>query len=160
MAQVFSGRYTAEPGEPGVTVFLIGMRFNRWWRVDKWWPVFVAMPRMLRHLGADPTSGLLGWHMWPGRTVLVVQYWSSTEKLFAFASDSTAPHVAAWRAFNRKIGADGSVGLWHETYAVPAGHAEAIYANMPPFGLAAATRHVPVGPGRGSARARLHRHAS
>ncbi len=95
MAQVSRGRYTAEPGEQGVTVFLIGMRFNHWWRVDKWWPVFVAMPRMLRHLGADPTSGLLGWHLWPGRTVLVLQYWRSTEELITFASDSSAPHAVA-----------------------------------------------------------------
>lgn len=66
MAKVFPGRYTAEVHDQAATVFLIGMRFNHWWRVDKWWPVFVAMPRMLRHLAGDPDSGLLGWHLWPG----------------------------------------------------------------------------------------------
>lgn len=157
MAKVFRGRYTADVGPEGAVVFLIGMRFNHWWRVDKWWPVFVAMPRMLWHLAADPASGLLGFHLWPGRTVLVLQYWRSTEELIAFASHSTAPHAAAWREFNRRVGADGSVGIWHETYEVREGHAEAIYANMPAFGLAAATTHVPATAGRGSARARLGR---
>ena len=155
MAKVFAGRYTADPGGEDVTVSLIGMSFNRWWRADKWWPVFVAMPRMLRHLESDQASGLLGWHLWPGRTVLVVQYWRSAGELVDFAADPLASHAAAWRAFHRRIGGDGSVGIWHQTYVVPPGRAEAIYANMPPFGLAAATRHVPVGAGRGSARKRL-----
>ena len=31
-------------------VFLIGMRINAWHRVDRWWPVFAAMPRMLQEL--------------------------------------------------------------------------------------------------------------
>ncbi|MGH3980140.1 MAG: DUF4188 domain-containing protein [Pseudonocardiaceae bacterium] len=159
MAAVFQGRYTAEVGDGGVTVFLIGMRFNRWWRVDKWWPVFTAMPRMLRHLAADPESGLLGYHLWIGRTVLVLQYWRDAEHLIRFASDPHAPHAVAWREFNRRVGAGGHVGIWHETYEVAPGRHEAVYANMPRFGLAAATRHVPVGPGRGSARARLRRAA-
>jgi hypothetical protein len=34
--------------------------------------------------------------------------------------------------------------VWHETYRVPAGGYECLYANMPVFGLAAATAHVPV----------------
>jgi hypothetical protein len=155
---VLAGRYTAEIGPGGAVVFLIGMRFNRWWRVDKWWPVFLAMPRMLRHLSADPESGLLGYHLWFGRVPLVVQYWRSIDDLVAFASDSQAPHAVAWREFNRRISAGGAVGVWHETYQVLPGRQECVYVNMPSFGLAAATRHVPICPGTGSARARLRRH--
>ena len=33
------------------------------------------------------------------------------------------------------MGTDGSVGIWHETYAVSQGGYETVYANMPPFGL-------------------------
>lgn len=155
---VFPGRHTAELDEQGAVVFLIGMRLNHWWRVDKWGSVFTAMPRMLRHLEARDT-GLLGWHVWPGRTVLIVQYWRSIEELHAFASDANAPHAPAWRAFNRRIGRDGSVGIWHETYQVGPGRAEAVYANMPRFGLAAATRHVPIGRGQQTLKARLMREA-
>ena len=46
-------------------------------------------------------------------------------------------------AFNRAIGKDGTVGVWHETYLIEPGKYETIYANMPLFGLAAATSHVP-----------------
>jgi Domain of unknown function (DUF4188) len=157
-AKVFPGRYTAELGPDGAVVFLVGMRFNQWWRVHKWWPVFIAMQRMLRLLASDPESGLLGYHLWfGGRNVLVQQYWRGAEELITFASDSTAPHAAAWREFNRKVGSSGQVGVWHETYRVEPGQVETIYGNMPVFGLAAATRHVPIGPGLGSARARLRR---
>ncbi|RCW40731.1 uncharacterized protein DUF4188 [Halopolyspora algeriensis] len=152
--RVFRGRYTAELDEQGAVVFLIGMRFNHWWRADKWWRVVTAMPRMLRHLESRD-AGLLGWKMWFGRTILLVQYWRSLDELHTFATDSSAPHAAAWRDFNRRIGGDGTVGIWHETYRIGPGSAESVYDNMPAFGLAAATRHVPVGRGRETAKARL-----
>src|SRR5215207_561587 len=53
------------------------------------------------------------------------------------------PHFPAWRRFNRTVGTDGSVGIWHETYVVAAGHYKAIYNNMALFGLLNATEHVP-----------------
>ena len=38
-------RTTNQPTDDEIVVFLIGMRFNRPWRVDAWLPAFVAMPR-------------------------------------------------------------------------------------------------------------------
>ena len=68
-------------------VFLIGMRINRPWRPDLWLPAFAAMPRMLRELSSDPGSGLLGYRLTFGAGgPLVVQYWKSTEELYAYAS--------------------------------------------------------------------------
>lgn len=154
-AKVANGRWTARLPEEGLAVFLIGMRFNRPWRVDKWGPAFFAMPKMLRHLATDPDSALLGWHLWFGRTVILVSYWRDAESIMAFASDRAAPHAGAWQRFMRDIGADGTVGIWHETYVVAPGRAEAVYANMPAFGLAAATAHVPVTRETSSARHRL-----
>ena len=66
----------------------------------------------------------------------------SFDKLFAYAHDRSGQHFPAWAAFNRAVGTDGSVGIWHETYLVEPGKSECIYANMPRFGLAAATAHV------------------
>lgn len=43
---------------------------------------------------------------------------------------------------------------WHETYLVRAGEYEAIYGNMPPFGLGRAGRLVPLAEGK-SARDRF-----
>ncbi|HEY8373041.1 MAG TPA: DUF4188 domain-containing protein [Pseudonocardiaceae bacterium] len=154
MTGVYTGRWTAQL-DSEVAVFLIGMRFNTLWRVDRWWPVVTAMPRMLRHLEAHPESGLLGWHQWLGRTTILVSYWRGVEDILAFAKDSDAPHAAAWREFNTRIGKDGTVGIWHETYVVGPGRAETVYANMPAFGLAGATRHVPVTPATATARRRL-----
>ena len=142
MAQVFPGRCTALTDEPFV-VFLIGMRINQLWALHKWMPVASAMPRMLRTLAESPAMGLLGVHTWMRwREVLAVQYWRSFEDLENFARRPSEPHLQAWKDFNQRVGADGSVGIWHETYMVNARQYECLYANMPLFGLAAATSHV------------------
>ncbi|MFI0814145.1 DUF4188 domain-containing protein [Streptomyces sp. NPDC021098] len=146
-ADVIEGRMTAD-AEGEVTVFLIGMRINRFRALRSWWPVFTAMPRMLRELSRDKESGLLGYQLLAGspRVLYVVQYWDSHEKLLAYASSQDKEHRPAWTAFNRRAREGrGKVGLWHETYAVPAGAHEAIYYDMPPFGLGKAMGVVPVG---------------
>ncbi|SFC99473.1 DUF4188 domain-containing protein [Streptomyces aidingensis] len=146
-SKVIKGRMTAG-AEDTVTVFLIGMRINSFWRLRTWLPVFRAMPRMLRELSGDPDSGLLGFRLLSGgpRVFYVVQYWSSHEKLLAYASAPDKEHRPAWSAFNRAVRAGRDrVGFWHETYVVPAGAYESVYVNMPPFGLGAATGTVPVG---------------
>jgi hypothetical protein len=37
-------------------VFLIGMRINKPWKVSKWLPVFLAMPRMIKELEKLPAA--------------------------------------------------------------------------------------------------------
>ena len=143
MADIIASRMTHDyDGE--LVVFLIGMRINKPWRLDLWLPVFNAMPRMLAELSKESDSGLLGYRLTFGaRGPLLVQYWSSHEKLYAYASDRDAAHRPAWAAFNRRARkAPGAVGIWHETYLVE--RAETVYAGMPVSGLAAATSSVPV----------------
>jgi fumigallin biosynthesis monooxygenase-like protein len=65
------------------------------------------------------------------------------EVLEHFARNHDDPHLAAWRHSNRTVGAHGSVGIWHETYIVERANYEAIYSNLPLFGLAKATEQVP-----------------
>lgn len=154
MASVFPGRFTAQADKDFV-VFLIGMRFNKPWKVHRWWPVASAMPKMLRVLGRHPELGCLGYQQWFGRTTLMVQYWRDFDCLDRFSRDRDLPHLEPWRRFNRAIRDSGDVGIWHETYQVRAGEYEAIYGNMPAFGLAAATEHVPVGRKGQSAAARI-----
>ncbi len=72
-----------------------------------------------------------------------MQYWKSFDHLERFARSKDDPHLPAWRRFNQKVGSNGSVGIWHETYMVEPGKCEAIYGNMPVFGLAKATQHIP-----------------
>ena len=84
---VISGRFTAVPETETVTVFLIGMRANRWWKFGKLLPMSTAMARMLNHLVATPEAGLLGFHSWFGRTTIMLSYWESPEHLQRFAAD-------------------------------------------------------------------------
>jgi hypothetical protein len=116
-------------------VFMIGMRINHLWKVHKWLPVMASMPRMIKELMTTKNSGLLAYEMWFGRTTMMVQYWESKEKLLAYSTDKKSEHLPAWKAFNQRVGTDGDVGIWHETYVVAPGTYENIYVNMPAFGL-------------------------
>ena len=155
MSQIFAGRYTAQIEGPFV-VFLIGMRVNKLLAFNKWLPTAQAMGPMLRTLYQHPEKGFLGGQsMFYWRGVALIQYWRSFEDLEHFARNPSDPHLSAWRRFNKSVGSDGSVGIWHETYKVNAGDYEAIYGNMPRFGLAAVANHEPISKRRETARKRL-----
>ena len=155
MSQVFPGRYTAQIDGPFV-VFIIGMRVNRLRAVRQWLPVAQAMRPMVAQLLAHRELGLLHVEQfvyWRGAAL--VQYWRSFEQLERFARDPSLTHLDAWKRFNRAVGADGSVGIWHETYVVAAGQYECVYGNMPAFGLARAGSHQPAVGRRETAKRRL-----
>ncbi len=157
MSKVVSGRQTAEL-EGGVVVFVIGMRLNQPWKVWEWWPVFMAMPRMLKELYEHPELGFLSTEYFisfANRAPVLVQYWKSFEHLEAYARSKSHAHLPAWGEFNRRLAKTGSVGIFHETYVVGPGKSETLYANMPPFGLARAAGQVPATGRRETARERL-----
>jgi hypothetical protein len=153
---IISKRMTAQI-EGDFVIFLIGMRINRPWKVRSWFPVFTAMPKMLRELRKQPEMGLLGYEQVLGspRSPMVIQYWRSFEQLEAYARSKDATHFPAWVKFNQKVGSNGDVGIWHETYLVRAGDHESIYNNMPLHGLAKASSAVPAAGARKSAPQRL-----
>jgi hypothetical protein len=155
MPELFADRYTARVDKP-VVLFLIGMRLNKLLAVQKWLPVAAAMPRMLAELARKPEAGLLFYRTYlSGRVILVQEYWQSFDKLLAYAHDRSGQHFPAWAAFNRAIGTDGSVGIWHETYLVEPGKSECVYVNMPRFGLATAAQHVKAEGGLAAAKDRM-----
>ncbi|HEY1485402.1 MAG TPA: DUF4188 domain-containing protein [Micromonosporaceae bacterium] len=136
-----NGRMTAQI-EGDFVVFLIGMRLNKPWKLHKWLPVVWAMAPMIRELSRNRDLGLLGMTNWLGpRGTLMVQYWRSVEQLEAFARDTDRTHRPAWKAFYQKVGTNGDVGIWHESYVVRDGAYETLYGNMPRFGLAQAGSH-------------------
>lgn len=138
--------HTSHSHEGDLAVFLIGMRVNQPWRPDLWVPVFTAMPGMIAELYAAKDAAARGEGPEPGfleaRSLVgaggptVVQYWRDVESIYAYANDPDLRHRPAWDAFYRRgRKATGAVGLWHETYAVPAGGHESLYLAMPPTGL-------------------------
>jgi Domain of unknown function (DUF4188) len=154
MATVIARRVTADISGDFV-VFLIGMRINKPWKIHKWWPVFSAMPRLIRELERQPESGFLGHIMSMG---VIVQYWRSFERLEAYARSHDQLHWPAWVDFNKRVGGSrGDVGIWHETYRVRAGEYECVYSGMPSFGLAKASATVNAIGALESARGRLTR---
>jgi Domain of unknown function (DUF4188) len=152
MAKVIASRVSAElDGE--FVVFLIGTKINKLWKIHKWLPTMLAMPKMLKELEAHPESGFLG-HSGIGK--VIVQYWRSFEHLEAYARAKDKEHWPAWLAFNRRVGSSrGDVGIWHETYVIKPGNYETFYSGMPPFGLGKAGKLVPASGNRDDARSRM-----
>lgn len=154
MAKIVSGRVThRHDGE--LVVFHIGMTLNRWWRPDLWFPVLRVMRPMLAELSEDPDSGLLGYELlFNGKGPYVVQYWSSIDKLYDYASAGSLSHRPAWTRFNAMAKKHpDAVGIWHETFIVE--RAESMYVGAPAMGLPGATTILPVEKRHHRASARL-----
>jgi hypothetical protein len=155
MAEILKQRMAAEV-EGDFVVFLIGARFNKPWKLVKNFWFLKSMPAMLKELEQQPEKGLLGYrqHFGPsGGTI--IQYWRSWEQLEAYARSKDARHFPAWVQFNKRIGSNGDIGIWHETYRISAGQYEAIYNNMPAYGLGKAGKLVPAAGYRTTAAGRL-----
>ena len=152
MAKVIAERMCAQI-EGDFVVFLIGMRINKLWKVHKWLPVFLAMPRMLQELARKPESGFLGVQ---SAGLTSVQYWRSFEALEKYARDADQAHWPAWVDFNRRVGKSrGDVGIWHETYQVRAGEYETVYSGVPPRGLGKVGTLIPARMRHETARGRM-----
>ena len=112
---------------------------------------------MIRELSRNPDSGFLGteYALCSPRQILLVQYWRDFDSLESYARSRDQQHWPAWTAFNRSIGDDGTVGIYHDTYAIEEGAHETLYANMPPFGLGRFTGTVAATGSRTEARRRM-----
>ena len=147
MANITGRRMMAEI-DGDFVVFLIGARFNSFHLLKTVLDLGGrrGMKHMLDYLVAHPEKGLLGYQM---GLPTIVQYWRSFDHLEAFANDAERPArgrvaqlLETGRARARRT------GIWHETYLVRAGEYEAVYGNMPPFGLGKAGRLVPLAEGK------------
>ena len=87
------------PNDRDIVVFLIGMRVNRPLKIHKWLPIFGSMPKMLKELSSVKDSGLLHYELWFSRTVILVQYWDSVEKLMDYAVSKDKEHLR-WTRFS------------------------------------------------------------
>lgn len=155
MSNVMKQRMAAEI-EGDFVVFLIGARFNKPWKIFKYRWFLGSMPSMVRELEKQPEMGLLHARTHFGlRNVMVVQYWRSFEHLEAYARNKDATHFPNWVRFNKEIGSNGDVGIWHETYRVSAGQYESVYNNMPAYGLGRAGKLVTASGHRQTAAGRL-----
>ncbi len=147
------GRYTVQ-NEKDVVVLIIGMKIHKLFHFHQWIPIMKSMGTMLKELYSNSSHGFLHGEVclnWKG--VTVIQYWESFEKLEAYAHNET--HRQFWRYYNQKAAQKNVVGIFHETYIVPAKNYEAIYVNMPKFGLGKALPFEEVDKHTNSSRERL-----
>ncbi|PWU70370.1 DUF4188 domain-containing protein [Gracilibacillus dipsosauri] len=153
---IYKGRFTTENQED-LVVFLIGMRINKRYLFHRWLPVFTAMPGMIKELYSNKEElGFLSMESYFGlRTTVMIQYWRSLDDLLAYAKGEK--HLKAWESFNKKIGNNDSVGIYHETYELKKQQYESVYGNMPLYGLGKAMKHIPITKEIITAKKRLNR---
>ncbi|MCH5644928.1 MULTISPECIES: DUF4188 domain-containing protein [unclassified Gordonia (in: high G+C Gram-positive bacteria)] len=153
MSKPDAARMTNLTPPDGTTLFLIGMKVTKPWRIRAWTYTFFAMPRMLKHLERHREAGLLSYHLYLVPSPLVVTYWRSAADIQAFAADSAAPHRPAWQWFNKHFADQNAVGIWHETYEID--RHETINSGMPPWGLSKAVGRRPIAAGSRTAAQRM-----
>ncbi len=149
-----------------LALFLIGVRIHQPWRVGVVGQVIRAMPPMIAELernkaaaarGEEESLGYLGSRSTVDLTgTTMIQWWRSTDHIYAYASSTDHRHREAWLEFCRKAkDAPRALTIWHETYAVAPGGAESLYATDRPYGLGTVAGVVPVGRRGESARERI-----
>jgi len=148
------GRHTIE-NDQDIVVFLIGARINKWWLLPLSLPILATMPRMVRELARDPSSGFLGMQNFGMGGM--AQYWRSLEDLHRYANDRERTHKPTWVGYLKKILGNGAAGIWHETYFVRAGSYEVVYTNMPLYGQGTFKPLVPATGERATALGRMNR---
>lgn len=142
-------------------VLLIGMRINKWWKINKWLPIALAMKKMVGELtesDAQQSGYLSGEYHTIGHPFIYVQYWRSYDHLESYASNKSYVHKETWHRYFKKVGLNGDVGIWHETYRIEPGKFESVYLNMPPFGLGRIAPLVSANSGRERSRGRMERY--
>ena len=153
--KVYEGRWTGR-SEESFVVLIIGFRINKFRALARWMWTGASMGPMIKELETNPAKGYLGGETflyWRG--VAFVQYWRSFDALEAYGRERGGLHATTWGQYNKRIGNDGSVGIWHETYLIEPNKSEAVYGNMPRFGLGAVMDHVPATGKLETARQRL-----
>lgn len=130
-------------------VFLIGIRPNGANPFTKTFTeVGNAFRSMVAELEADPSLGYMGGDLYVGANtrksaLMYVQYWRSYEALQSWTHKRMGIHMKIVMDYMKTDRLEGLNGIWHETYKVRDGEYEAIYAHMPPIGLALATQAFP-----------------
>ena len=158
MSTITKWPHDRQPTAARWSSFVIGMRINHFHKVGKWLPVFrVRWGRCWGSSIAQPRERLSG-HRIPCYAICARWCCCNTGAILtaleAYARAREQKHWPAWTAFNKAIGSDGTVGIFHETYVVPAHASETVYANMVPFGLGKVSGVVPATGSRNEARSR------
>ncbi|KAJ3008698.1 hypothetical protein HKX48_008392 [Thoreauomyces humboldtii] len=160
--RIIRGRVTGKLSGDHV-VFLIGARLNNYSALmsGEMADAGAGMQRMQAELLAHPELGCLHTENYvsadsSGTHTLLVQYWRSVKHLQAYSRSRLNQHFEPMVTSRKRTKATGDVGIWHETFLVQDGNYEAIYVNMPQFGLGAAGHVEQASVKTGTMKDRLH----
>lgn len=131
------GTFSDKPADSQVVVFMLGTRNNH--PMGLFAPGFKEFGVFFKQMAEDLDEhseefGYLGMTSWLApeqratqNEMLNVCYFRDYEGLHKFAHSKY--HREAWRWYNKTIKDMPHMSIWHETYVVPKGNWESIYAN-------------------------------
>lgn len=136
------GTFGMDPASQSIVVFHLGTRSNH-----PFGPLAPGVPELVRRaiamnraMAADPVKyGLLGLSHWikqesvAGNEIMTVFYLRDYESLHRFAHDEL--HMEGVRWYLKYAKQYPHIAIYHETYLVPKGQWENIYANSKPTGI-------------------------
>ncbi|KAK3940403.1 hypothetical protein QBC46DRAFT_261010 [Diplogelasinospora grovesii] len=136
----YTGNYGSTPSAQPIVVFHLGASFNHplglvcpgGKEVGEYFQSMTdALDKRGDEFGLLGASGFRGMNRESNNMLLMVMYFRNVEGLRKFAHDKE--HRAGWKWFS-DFQAKGNhhIGLFHETFEVPAGNWETIYLDSPP----------------------------
>ncbi|KAL4884838.1 hypothetical protein BJY04DRAFT_214722 [Aspergillus karnatakaensis] len=139
------GSFGSEPSSKGIVVFLLGSKCNHPLGILA--PGFAELGKRGDALVASYKErseeyGLLNMKTWIGQThdsgneIVTVFYLRDYESLHKFAHDEL--HMDTVRWWGQVVKKYPHIAIYHETYVVPEGHWENIYAQSHPTGMGGA----------------------
>ncbi|KAH7152230.1 hypothetical protein B0J13DRAFT_258179 [Dactylonectria estremocensis] len=141
------GKFSSQPAEAPIIIFNIGSQFNHPLGllapgIKELGKRFSALEREL--INRREELGMLGVSSWTGderasnSTIMITCYFRDLESLHRFAHEPMHRDTTDW--FNRK--GYSHIGVFHETFCVPAKAYETIYLNCRPLLLGRAAVKV------------------
>ncbi|CAI5458491.1 unnamed protein product [Closterium sp. Yama58-4] len=126
---IFQGRMAGKM-DGDFCLFLIGARANNPFPLG---PAFASIGEVfnqaVRELEQESERfGFLGGDHYVGTDVtrgsqtIAVMYWRSYDHLVNYANDQNLVHGSAWKRMTQLLREGPDIGVWHESYAISAGH--------------------------------------
>jgi hypothetical protein len=160
MSQILREKFTANAQGPFI-VFIVGGHVNNLLLAHKWLPVAWNFLKLTRYVTSHPETGCLAGHFYERILpfgFMFQSYWRSFEELETWSRSKEEGHLGAWTDYVRKLGLDGTLGIWHELYKIEPKSFETVYANSVPYGLSKAFGANPIVGRAHNARGRINPH--
>jgi hypothetical protein len=132
MTAIMNGRRKAH-ADIELVAFIMGMRINRRWLIQRWQPRNVAMTTMAREFVPQPKRRHLCSKAWFQRTAAIISDRWPLGALATYRKVRECTKVSDWPGFSRKTGNNDTVGTRNNADRIVPGWLANVLVSMPAF---------------------------